>query len=384
MVLRIFFFIVGLVIVNFTISSAVRTFVLPRSTPDKLNAFLFRTWRRLFNLALVRIQRYETRDSVMALYAPIALMTLTPIWLALIAIGYACMFWALGAGDWLNALSLSGSSLLTLGVTPPVGLLQTLLTFFEAATGMIMVALLIAYLPTIYATFQRRELLVTQLATRAGEPPWAVTLLERAYLITNMRALHDLWLEAESWFVDMEESHTSLGSTAFFRSQNPSRSWITAAGAMLDAGALCRSTIDVEPDPAADLMIRAGYLALRSIAKPFGFKVMVDPLYPDQPISVTRAEFDAACDQLQAAGVPLKDNRDQCWLDFAGWRVNYDQVLLELCDLIMAPEAPWSADRSAGRWYLSPRFATPNRVRDPELINRAQKEAELPSIARRP
>ena len=61
-VLSILSFLVGFVIVNFTISSAVRTFVLPRSAPDKLNAFLFRTWRRVFNLVLMRIERYETRD----------------------------------------------------------------------------------------------------------------------------------------------------------------------------------------------------------------------------------------------------------------------------------------------------------------------------------
>ena len=381
-VLSILSFLVGFVIVNFTISSAVRTFVLPRSAPDKLNAFLFRTWRRVFNLVLMRIERYETRDSIMALYAPIALMTLTPVWLFLITIGYAFMFWALGAEGWLKALSLSGSSLLTLGVTPPEGLWQTLLTFFEAATGMIMVALLIAYLPTIYATFQWRELLVTALATRAGEPPWGVTLLDRAYLVSRMGALHELWVEWESWFVDMEESHTSLGSTLFFRSQNPSRSWIIAAGAILDAAALYRAAVDLDPDPAADLMIRAGYLALRSIAKPFGFKIIDDPRFPDQPISVTRAEFDAACDQLRASGVPLKLDAQQSWLDYAGWRVNYDQTLLDLCDLIMAPEAPWSSDRSSGRWHLSPRFATPNRVRDPDLIYRAKKEAELPNVER--
>lgn len=180
--------------------------------------------------------------------------------------------------------------------------------------------------------------------------------------------------------MDMEESHTSLSSTMFFRSQNPSRSWVTAAGAVLDAAALYRSTVDLEPDPAADIMIRAGYLALRRIALPFGFKIVDDPRYPDHPISITRAEYDAACERLEAAGVPLKHDREESWRDFAGWRVNYDKVLLDLCDLIMAPEAPWSADRSQGRWPLAPRFATPNRVRDPELIYRAKKEAELPSM----
>jgi hypothetical protein len=45
-------------------------------------------------------------------------------------------------------------------------------------------------------------------------------------------------------------------------------------------------------------------------------------------------------------GVPLKADLEQAWRDFAGWRVNYDRVLLPLAALTMAPYAPWSSDRS--------------------------------------
>jgi hypothetical protein len=44
--------------------------------------------------------------------------------------------------------------------------------------------------------------------------------------------------------------------------------------------------------------------------------------------------------------VPLKADLDQAWRDFAGWRVNYDRVLLSLAALTVAPYAPWSSDRS--------------------------------------
>jgi hypothetical protein len=39
-------------------------------------------------------------------------------------------------------------------------------------------------------------------------------------------------------------------------------------------------------------------------------------------------------------------DRDAAWRDFAGWRVNYDTVLLALAAMTMAPYAPWSSDRS--------------------------------------
>ena len=72
--------------------------------------------------------------------------------------------------------------------------------------------------------------------------------------------------------------------------------------------------------------------------------------FPDHPISVRREEFDAALDRLALAGARLKPDRDRAWQDFAGWRVNYDDVLLSLAGLTMAPIAPWSSDRSLQDW----------------------------------
>ena len=55
-----------------------------------------------------------------------------------------------------------------------------------------------------------------------------------------------------------------------------------------------------------------------------------------------------------AAGVPLKSDLDQAWIDFNGWRVNYDSVLVGLAGLTMAPYAMWSSDRSLRRVPLPP------------------------------
>jgi hypothetical protein len=76
----------------------------------------------------------------------------------------------------------------------------------------------------------------------------------------------------------------------------------------------------------------------------------------------------------------MRQDRDQAWLDFAGWRVNYDAPLIGLCALVMAPSAPWSADRADGHWYLTPRFKTPNIALDADTQYRERKEAELPNI----
>ncbi len=52
------------------------------------------------------------------------------------------------------------------------------------------------------------------------------------------------------------------------------------------------------------------------------------------------------CRRLADQGVPLKTDLERAWLDFAGWRVNYDAALLSICSMTLAPFAQWSSDRA--------------------------------------
>ncbi|MEI6043309.1 MAG: hypothetical protein WCS37_02845 [Chloroflexota bacterium] len=343
--LNVLLFMLGVAIVAGTLLSAIQTFVLPRSARDPLTSLVFRVMRVPFDLITNRLRTYRGRDRVMALYVPISLLTLPVVWLTNVALGYMLMYLTLGVQSWQAAFTLSGSSLLTLGFAPVTDLTTTLLAFSEAIIGLILVALLIAYLPTMYSAFSRRETAVTLLEVRAGSPPSAAEMILRFHRMKHLSQLNDIWVAWEVWFVEVEETHTSLAALSFFRSPQPNRSWITAAGAVLDTAALVSSTIDQPRQTEAELCIRAGFLALRHIAT--FFRIPYDPNpKPNDPISVTHQEFEEVYDQLVGAGVPVKPDREQAWRDFAGWRVNYDTVLLALAALTMAPEAPWSSDRS--------------------------------------
>ncbi len=351
----------GILLVASALTSAVRTFVLPRSARDPITRFVFRSLRRLFDLGLRLSRGYPARDRVMALYAPIGLLLLPLVWLTLVLFGYAAVYWALGVGTWDKAILLSGSSLLTLGFVAGETVSLAPLIFSEAAIGLLLLALLISYLPTMYATFSRRETAVTLLEVRAGSPPSAIEMLERYSRLGRLDRLNDLWITWESWFAELEESHTSLAALVFFRSPNPARAWVTASGAVLDAASLTASTLDIPRNAQVDLCIRAGYLALREIADLFRIPYEPKPR-PDDPISISYAEFETACDRLAASGLPLRPDRQQAWKDFAGWRVNYDSVLLDLAELTMAPpQVPWSTDSERMAIQKKRRSAADNR-----------------------
>jgi hypothetical protein len=361
-VLRLLAFGAGLALVTFTVHSAIATFVVPRNAASRLTRSVFLGVRTLFMLRLRGVTDYRRRDAILAYYAPVSLVALVPVWAAVIIAGYTLMFWAMGDMGWHKAFRDAGSSLLTLGFEPLEGPFQVVLGFSAATIGLMLAALLVSYLPTIYAAFSRRETAVTLLEVRAGSPPSAVEMLERFNRIHGLDQLGDQWRAWETWFADIQESHTSLAALVFFRSPQPDHSWITAAGAVLDAASLALAAADIPYDAQAALCIRSGYLALRHIGRFFDIPFNPNPHYPVDPISITRAEFDDALNRLAASGVPLKGDREQAWRNFAGWRVNYDPVLLELCSLTMAPIAPWSSDR-APAFKAPPLFAGDRAVR---------------------
>jgi hypothetical protein len=338
-------FLAGLVLVLLTLFSAISTFVLPRSARSLITRVVFTGLRAAFNVILRFANSYRRRDAIMAYYAPIGLMLLLPTWYLLIALGYTAIYWALGAADLVSAFELSGSSLFTLGFVAAHGVGQNSLAFSEGMLGLLLIAVLIAYLPAMYSAFSRREQAVNLLEVRAGTPPTAVEMLQRFHRIHGLDRLGDYWRTWEAWFADVEESHTTLAALVFFRSPRAELSWITATGAVLDTASLTLAAVNVPYEPSAALCIRAGFLALRRIANFFEIPNPQDPRFPDYPISINRAEFDETLQQLAAAGLPLKPDREQAWKDFAGWRVNYDRSLTAICNLVMAPYAPWSSDR---------------------------------------
>ena len=115
--LRILAALAGVWLVGFTILSAVRTVVLPRAVSTVITRTVFVTVRRLFGLLTLNAKAYETRDRVLALYAPVSFVLLPLVWMALVLAGFSALFWAAGYGSIVESIAASGSSVTTLGST---------------------------------------------------------------------------------------------------------------------------------------------------------------------------------------------------------------------------------------------------------------------------
>ncbi|MDQ2772570.1 MAG: hypothetical protein M3Y54_18950 [Bacteroidota bacterium] len=330
----------GVMLVITTLSAAIRSFILPRNEVVRMNVWAFTAIRKVFDAAARLASSYERRDRIMAHYAPVALVALPVFWEALVSLGYTCLYWALGEGRWQHCFELSGSSLLTLGNARTHHLPITMLSYSEATLGLLLLTLLISYLPTIYQAFSRREVTVALLELRAGTPPTAAALLGWLNHDGSVQNDDAQWAEWERWFIEIEESHTSLPVLSFFRSPQPGRSWVSASGLILDTAALLFAAVDGPQPRQAQLTFKAGSLALNRVYRFFDDKASSEPtdLLPESGAAEPgRADFDEACQVLAEKGLKLCDDRTAAWQQYRELRSRYVPALAFLRRLLMAP-----------------------------------------------
>ncbi|MGD0834855.1 MAG: hypothetical protein ABSA40_10650 [Candidatus Dormibacteria bacterium] len=340
-------FAAGVVILLITAGSVLGTLIVPRATAPRLTVLVTRTVRRAFLLITDRVDAYRTRDRIDALAGPALLMALLAAWVALVFLSFSLLLWPF-VGGFGNAVVLTGASMFTLGFATPHGAAPTALVFLCAMSGLVIVALQIAYLPTLYAAFNRRETLVTMLEFLGGVPAWGPEILMRHELIDNTDRLGWLYERWTEWAADVSESHTTYPQLVYFRSPNPYRSWVVGLLAVMDAAALQLSLSPLSAPGAARPLLRMGYVALRELAEAVGVDIDPDP-DPADPIQLTKAEYDDAVAKLRAVGWKIERDADIAWTHFHGWRVNYEAAAYGLCAYLNAPPALWSGPRRRGR-----------------------------------
>ena len=364
-------FAVGLVLLCFTAASVVKTFMIPRATRTKINVIVSTVVYGLFRRLTARIDDVPRREAVYAVSAPLFLLSLLATWLVCLFLGFSLLLWP-STRSFPLAMRESGSSLFTLGFAPPPGTAVTAIVFSAAASGLAVLALLIAYLPLLYTAFNRRETLVAMFEALAGSPPWGPELLARQALIDNSATLPGLYARWTEWAADISESHVNYRTLVYFRSLDPYASWLLSMLAVLDGAALHLALNPSSAPYEARPLLRVGYLTMRKLAGALGLPVPQDPS-PEDPIELTRAEFDEAVQWLRDAGWTTERSADEAWPHFHGWRVNYEAAAYALALHLDVPPALWSGPRRLGR----PTPAPPRRPTD-----RRPGMAKLPAVAK--
>ncbi len=350
----------GVVLVLTAWFSVIVTLIVSRSVGSWMTRLVDRGVLLIFNLLTRPIDAYERRDRVLAMLPATVLLTQLVLWLGTVFAGYAMLLWPLTRRGVGSDFIAAGSALFTLGFDEPAGAAPAAVVFVAAASGLVIVTLQIAYLPTLYAAFNRRETEVALLNARAGIPSWGPELLARTHYgfgsgVSTIDTLPALYAQWERWAADVAESHTTYLPLVRFRSPGALSSWVTALLAVLDSAALLLALSPQDaPVVPARMCLRSGFTCFNRIGRAMGIEVPEEHRPPAE-ISLTYQEFLVAVDRMREVSFPIKRDPAQAWPDFVGWRANYEQAAYGLAAAVDAAPAMWSGPR------LHPTSAIPPR-----------------------
>src|SRR6266511_3027266 len=342
----------GILVIAVTLLDIFSTLVVPRSSNRRfrLTRILFRAFWRPWRWLGVRFHTTTSREKFLSVAAPGFFFLLLATWALLTLVGYALVLWSpafvhgiggVGDGKFTTSLYFSGSSLFTIGFGDVVATgLTRAVVVAEGATGLGLVAVVIAYLPVLYAAFNRREVGILLLDARAGSPPSGPEIIRRTVESGDKQGLVDLFRDWERWAADVLETHLSYPLLAFFRSPHDNTSWVTSLGAVLDAATLILSVMDKDPMAGARNVHATGVHAVEDLF--YYFRV------EERPLAIGRDEFEEVLRDFKDLGIPLRP-ADESWDRFRELRAAYGGRLDALAVLLAAPPAQWIGDRSSLR-----------------------------------
>jgi len=339
--------VIGGVIVVLMLFEIFLAFLLPRRVKRdprlarRVAIYLWYPWRWI-----ARHLPDQLGDTLLGIYGPFALLLDLALWVLGLMVGYACLQWAghtrlgLPDGDFGAALYFSAATF----VSSSTGGLHSSDTYarviqvMDAASGLGVLTIVIAYLPSLYQAFSRRETTVSQLDARAGSPPSAGRLVVRAAERGGWPAVNDYLRSWEEWSAELMETHLSYPQLAFFRSQHVNQNWLSALCTILDACALA-----VSAAPRGSVAeARFTYAISRHAVADLSYTFRVRPVAPD-PDRLPAADFAALLGELRASGVELGAEPEAIRAQLERMRKLYEPYVAAIAGFVELRLPPWLA-----------------------------------------
>jgi len=341
----------GIVCLFAVLFDAFQTIILPRRASGRYRLtriFYLLTWSPWVFITK-RLHDARKRESAFSYYGPMSLIFLLVVWAAVMVVGFALIYYALGSPfidsaqgpGFPSDLYVSGTTIFTLGlgdVTPRNPWARELV-ILEAGTGLGFLAVVMGYFPVLYSAFSRREVSISLLDARAGSPPTATEMMRRHSYEGGHDALSLLLAEWERWSAELLESHISYPLLCYFRSQHNNQSWLSAMTAVLDTSALLVTGVRGHGARQAQLTFAMARHAIVDLSQIFSLKPALNA--PDR---LPPERYEQLYNLLSQSGVSVcRDDRSIERL--REMRVLYEGYAKALSDYLCMPLPPWIADQ---------------------------------------
>jgi hypothetical protein len=196
----------------------------------------------------------------------------------------------------------AGSALLTVGLSPhyPEGLGRWII-LAAGFCGLAVMTMAVTYLLEVQSSISRRDIGIIKLNTSAGEPPSALTMLERFAAIRNQPALAEDLEEARNWCATVRQSHAAHPSLIYFKSISTGSGWPAALGALLDLALIAEHLIDDDRLYGPAVLLREEGA---SMAKELALIIGLEP----QATALAEPELQQLAQRLATSGYPIRPN----------------------------------------------------------------------------
>jgi hypothetical protein len=299
-------FAAGLALALLTLADVFQTVVVPGGSKASLKV----AKRLLFILLPIWKRARGKRRGLSDAFAPLVLVLCFAVWMALLALAFGMMCYT-GRQEfepplksYFDSVYLVGSSLVTVGLTqsnPTGGARWVVLG--AGFCGLAVMTMAVTYLLEVQGSVSRRDIGIIKLNTAAGDPPCALTLLERFAATRNTRALRNDLEEGRNWCATVRQSHSNHPSLIYFQSVSTGAGWPATLGAMLDLALAAEFLIDDDDLFGPALLLREeGARMARELALVIGLR--------PKAVNTDPGEIRQLVARLASSGYPMRRNPD--------------------------------------------------------------------------
>jgi Ion channel len=303
MLVDIILFAAGLILAWLTLRDVFDTVVVPGGSRASLQV------TRRVGMALLAIwkQVRGRKRGISDSFAPLVLVSSFAIWMSLLAMGFGLMAFAARRSftppihDMGDAVYQAGGAMLTVGLSNhyPGGAGRWII-LAAGFCGLAVMTMAVTYLLEVQSSIARRDIGIIKLNTSGGDPPSALTMLERFAALHLEREIEEVLKEGRNWCATVRQSHSAHPSLIYFKSISTGAGWPAALGAILDLGLIAEHLLD---DPAlygpAVLLRDEGARMARELA----LMARVEP----KPIESSAGQLQQLASRLASSGYRLKD-----------------------------------------------------------------------------
>jgi hypothetical protein len=301
--LNILLFVIGIILAAMTLLDVFETVVVPGGSRASLKVAKRLVWLLLPIWKAIRGKRHGLSGA----FAPLVLVLCFSVWMAFLAIGFGLMSYAARSDfepplrSFFDGVYIVGSSLVTVGLAAsnPFGLARWIV-LAAGFCGLAVMTMAVTYLLEVQSSVSKRDIGIIKLNTSAGEPPSAVTLLQRFAAVENTAELIQVLRDGRDWCATVRQSHSNHPSLIYFQSVGTGSGWPAALGALLDLALLSEYCLEDGSLRGAAVLLRdEGTRMARELAGVINLK-------PCQ-VSADEPELKQAADQLRSSGYSIRE-----------------------------------------------------------------------------